>query len=145
VDTERQEDELGEARLWVAASERRLREVWERCGERYARRLARDHQLSDPVEDILTLAARRVVPLPAPRRRGLSREGLTPVAVAFCRLVRPDRRALRTALAAKGAPLDEPMLAHATAAMWRLAEDVRATRRRNDAPPAGFSEESSEG
>ena len=142
IDSEQEHDELREARLWIEAGERRLREVWERTGERYARRLLRQHQLADPVDDILTLAARRVVPLPAPRRRGLSREGLAPAAVAFCRLVRADRGALRMALA--GAQLDEPVLDHATAAMWRLTMDVRAARRRNDAPPAGLSETASE-
>lgn len=131
------------AQQWIEAGVERLLSVWERSGERYARRLLELDHPGDPLDDLLTLAARRVVPLPAPRRRGLPRTGLAPATVALCRLARPDRRALRGAL--DGRDLDEAQRDHAAAAMWRLVERVRAARRWNDAPPAKTPGDSSEG
>lgn len=127
---------------WMDGSIERLLTVWARCGDRYARRLSDFDHPGDPLDDLLTLAARRVVPLPAPRRRGLPREGLSAAALAMCHLTRPDRRVLRGALA--GAELTGPQLDHSAAAMWRLMERVRAARRRHDGPPAGVLGDGSE-
>ncbi|MFT7464614.1 MAG: hypothetical protein ACI9EF_002970, partial [Pseudohongiellaceae bacterium] len=119
---------------WLDGSVERLLAVWALRGERYSRRLAEFDHPGDALDDLLTLAARRVVPLPAPRRRGLPREGLSPAVLALCQLARPDRQALRSAL--DGLDLDDPQRDHSAAAMWRLLERVRAARRRNDAPPS---------
>jgi len=64
-------------------------------GRRYARRLSALDRLGDPLETVLTLAARRAVPLSSRAlRRPLPCEGLAPLARAFNGLACADRYAL---------------------------------------------------
>lgn len=118
---------------WLHGAVARLGAVWHERGAAYRRHLARQALPADPLEDVLTLAARRELPLEPPRHRLLPRRGLCPRARALSRLVRPDRLVLRQALAGE---LDEDSrLDHAAAALLRLALNERAARRRTDAPP----------
>ncbi|MHC4845298.1 MAG: hypothetical protein ACYTCU_03955 [Planctomycetota bacterium] len=69
--------------------------AWSRVGRRYARRLAALDRLGDPLDAVLTLAARRAVPLPGRGpQRPLPCDGLLPLARAFNGLACADRYAL---------------------------------------------------
>jgi len=100
--------------------------AWRRCGERYAARLVAQAQLRDPLEDVLTLAARRVLPLPRrvlrPLPRGATGASVEAPAAAFARLATADRRVLlrwRGGAVAGGAAAE-----HLAAALLRFAEAV---------------------
>jgi hypothetical protein len=100
-------------------------------GPAYAARLGAQALPFDPLDDLLTLAARRVVPLGRRLRRRLPRDGAPVEARAFAALLEADRRVLLDPEAAQ----DPARLDHAAAALERLARNARSARRRGgDAP-----------
>jgi len=87
--------ETKDAGLWVRRALEGSLAAWSRVGLRYARRLAALDRLGDPLDAVLSLAARRSVPLPGRAvRRPLPCDGLAPLARAFNRLACADRYAL---------------------------------------------------
>ncbi|MHC5211937.1 MAG: hypothetical protein ACYTG2_14550 [Planctomycetota bacterium] len=83
-----------EAAAWAQAAVRECAQVWDRVGARYARRLAAQDRVRDVGTDVMTLAARRLLPLPRRVHRPLPDEHLSAVARAFNRLAAPDRYVL---------------------------------------------------
>jgi hypothetical protein len=96
------------AAAWTERAVAASLDIWSRAGRRYARRLMALDQLGDALEVMLTLAARRVVPLTGTAARvveGRDREGwalrrplpnatMAPIARAFNSLAGADRYAL---------------------------------------------------
>jgi hypothetical protein len=98
-------------------------EAWIRLGRRYARRLDSSDRVRDASGDVLTLAARREVPLDSVVRlllRPLPGGQRDPVALAFNRLDQADRYVLRR-LDELG-PVSGSRTDHLASALERLAE-----------------------
>jgi hypothetical protein len=118
---------------WVADAVERCIELGRRGAPRYARHLRHTHRSRDPVDDMLALAARRIVPLPRRVLRPLPGATLCAAARAFNALDRADRRALGARLA--GAAVEQEGLApaqwqaqgeHLASALARLVEGTLA-------------------
>jgi hypothetical protein len=121
---------LEEAERWRRRALACLLVTWRRRGAAHARRLERAHRLRDPATDVLTLAARRCLPLPWPIRRLLPR-AVSDVGVrAFGALCSADRAALWRR--ADAGPQEAQARA---AALLRLALNAQAVRRETGAPP----------
>jgi len=123
---------------WLRLAREALAEVWSRRGARFAERLERHRLLRDPAEDLMTLAARRLLPVPGAIVRPLPCQTLERRSRAFCRLARADRILLW--------PWSETWVAdlsvaarreHLVAAWSRLAHNAKTARRLADAPPLG--------
>ena len=128
-------DQLSDPRTWTRSAVEACLQCWLRDGARYARRLAARELLRDAADDLLVLAARRVVPLRRAVLRPLPDDGLHPLAAAFNRLDRADRHVL-LAWDAREPPagVDRRALAeHRASALQRLLE--RAHRRHHRPPP----------
>lgn len=121
---------------WAAAAIAQLLEVWRRRGRSYARRLERQHRIRDAARDLLTLAARRVLPLQRPLTRLLPPEVPDVERRAFGALAAVDRAVLLRREQARG-PAER---AHLAAACLRLTLKAQAVRRQADAPPGAGPE-----
>jgi hypothetical protein len=86
-------DALEEPMAWRRVAVEACLETWLFGASRYERRLARRVLMRDPAEDLLALAARRVLPLPRRIVRPLPDEGPGQELV-FNRLEGADRRTL---------------------------------------------------
>ncbi len=117
------------AQRWVEQALAECRTVWSRVGRRYARRLVESDRRRDAVGDVLTLAARRVAPLPRRVVRPLPETDLGPLERAFNRLDPADRWAL-SRLDRLGA-VRGVRAEHLATALQRLVEAARE----NDRPP----------
>ena len=124
-------DQLSDPRAWTRAAVEACLQCWLRDGARYARRLAARELVRDAADDLLALAARRVVPLRRRVLRPLPDEGQVPLAVAFNRLDRADRHALLGDVARGVDP--RALAEHRASALQRLVERARERHR----PPPG--------
>ena len=118
-------DTLDDPREWVRHATEACLQHWLEAGARYERHLQRGVLQRDGADDLLALAARRVLPLPRRVVRPLPDERLPALAQAFNRLDRADRRAL-LALASggpgpPGADL-RVVLEHRASAVQRLVD-----------------------
>ena len=107
---------------WSRRAVDRCLEAWIRLGRRYARRLDSSDHVRDASGDVLTLAARREVPLDSVVRlllRPLPGGQRDPVALAFNRLDQADRYVLRR-LDELG-PVSGSRTDHLASALERLA------------------------
>ena len=156
-------------RRWLTRALGSCLEVARRLAPAYGRRLLRQHLPVAAHEDLLTLAARRVLPLRRPIQRRLPRSGMTERARAFAALVPADRRVLldvlggepgragpgRSDSTAGGEASSEASrdgriavgsgaerLEHAAAALERLARNVRSARRHGGGAPIGATGQS---
>ena len=110
-------DAIENPEAWAAAAANECLRVWERCGRRFERRVHACDRVRDAVEDVITLAARRAVPLRRPVLRPLPSAGLSPLELAFNTLDPADRYALsRLSLLAGGRARGE----HLASAIARL-------------------------
>ena len=132
-------DSLQDPKTWAQAAIASCLEVWTRVGARYARRLRERDRLREPVVDVLTLAARRIAPLPTPRLRPLPAEHLDPLARAFNALPAADRYALRRLRMLAG--VRGARAAHLASALDRLV----AAHRRDRTLHAGDARHAPEG
>ncbi len=117
-------DAVTDPASWVRAALEACLEQWLATGPRYARRLQRHGRLRDAADDVLALAARRVVPLRRAVLRPLPNEGLPPLARAFNGLDCADRRVLLAGALEPPPPgVDRRSLAeHRASALQRLVE-----------------------
>lgn len=122
-----------EIRLWIERAEAELLEAWVRSGPRYARRLEHTARIRDPARDVLTLAARRALPLPRRLKRPLPSVDLPVEARAFLRLVVADRRVLWGWEQRHG--YGKAQYLHLLDAVHRLTKRAQAVRRESRAPP----------
>ena len=130
-------DRLSDPRAWTRAAVEACLQHWLEDGARYGRRLVARELLRDAADDLLALAARRAVPLRRRVQRPLPDEGLPPLAVAFNRLDRADRRVLLAWGRREPLPagVDQRALAeHRASALQRLV-DRAAVRERHRPPP----------
>jgi hypothetical protein len=86
--------DVEDAGAWARTAVARCEQVWGRMCARYARRLAAQDRVRDARADVMTLAARRLLPLARRVLRSLPDDALVPAARAFNRLAPPDRYAL---------------------------------------------------
>jgi hypothetical protein len=133
-------DHLTEPASWTRAALEACLQQWLVAGARYARRLRRQDRLRDAADDVLALAARRVLPLRRAVLRPLPDEALDPLALAFNRLDHADRRVLLACAAREPPPpgLDaRPLAEHRASALQRLVECAArpAARTRHRPPP----------
>jgi len=137
---------------WVARALAGLHAVLERDMVRYARHLERQHRLDDPRDAVLTLAARRLLPLGRSVQRALppvgcasgrrasragpsaARERDATLVLGFRELTLADRRLLLGAGDARELRPDDRE--HLAAAWLRLTKKAQAARREVGAPPA---------
>jgi hypothetical protein len=119
-------ESMHDPRAWARAAIAECLEVWNRVGARYARRLRERDRLREPADDVLTLAARRIAPLPTPRLRPLPVEHLDPLARAFNALPAADRYALRRLRMLAG--VRGARAAHLASALDRLVAAHRRDR-----------------
>ena len=117
---------LQDPRAWARAAIAECLEVWNRVGARYARRLRERDRLREPADDVLTLVARRIAPLPTPRLRPLPVDHLDPLARAFNALPAADRYALRRLRMLAG--VRGARAAHLASALDRLVAAYRRDR-----------------
>ena len=122
--------------VWIERSVRQLMAVSLRCGPRYARRLEQVRRARDPTSDLLTLAARRLLPLARPVKRVLPSSDLPIEARAQLRLTLADRDVLWQWH--RRDELGKAERLHLLAAVQRLAEHAQAVRKESCAPPAEF-------
>lgn len=122
--------------LWIERSVRQLMAVYLRCGPRYARRLEQVRRARDPAGDVLTLAARRMLPLARPVKRVLPSTDLPIEARAQLRLTLADRDVLWQWH--RREDLGKAQCLHLVAAVQRLTEHAQAVRKESRAPPAEF-------
>lgn len=115
-----------DARAWTHAALRRCEQTWGRVGRRYARRVAGQDRVRDAGADVMTLAARRELPLVRRVLRPLPEEQLPPVVRAFNRLAAPDRYVLAR-LDVLGR-LDGARAEHVASALERLVRACRGSR-----------------
>ena len=110
-------DAIEDPEAWARAAVDQCLLVWERTGRRFERRVLACDRVRDAVEDVMTLAARRVVPLRRRVLRPLPCDGLSPLELAFNTLDPADRYALvRLALLSGGRARGE----HLASALARL-------------------------
>jgi len=131
-------DHLTDSHAWLRAALEACLQRWLVAGARYARRLRRHDLLRDAADDVLALAARRVLPLRRAVLRPLPDEGLARLALAFNRLDRADRRVLLAGVAREPPPpgLDARSLAeHRASALQRLVECAARPAGKHHRPP----------
>lgn len=116
-------DAVGDAPAWFVEARRACLSTWTRVGRRYERRLAMQHLVRSAEDDVLALAARRVVPQERVVQRPLPVDELPRVARAFNGLDAADRAVLRSS--ARLSPVPGPRAEHAASALVRLMARLR--------------------
>jgi hypothetical protein len=121
-------DAIEEANAWSRAAVEECLLVWERIGLRFARRLRDRDRVRDAVEDVMTLAARRLVALRRRVVRPLPCEGLEPIELAFNTLDPADRYALSRLTLLSGGRARGEHLASALSRLLVAQESLQAAQ-----------------
>ncbi len=121
-------DASADADHWLAEARRLCRATWIRVGRRYARRLALQHLVRSAEDDVITLAARRLVPQARLVQRPLAMPRLGRGARAFNTLDVVDRAILRGVTHVD--PRPGPRAEHAASALLRLVREHARHRER---------------